>query len=104
VDEPLRFVEVLTTASAVANYLGQPHVTPQHVLDAIAVLLDEKQMEDVGPMMSPLIPRRGGAAVAPEVQDLAQRWFARLGGTATATLSESDIAELREELTGMLES
>lgn len=100
--EPLRFVEILTTASSVANYLGGPEVNAQTMLDAIAVLLEEKRLEDVGPMLSPLIPRRGGASVRPEIQELAQRWFARLGGTPAASLNDEELAELRTELQGLL--
>jgi hypothetical protein len=97
--EPLRLTEILTTSSAVANYLGQPDVTAGHMLSAIAILRGETTIESLGRPVSPLIPRaRGGAGAHPRVRELAQRWFARLGGDAGAVLDEGQLASLIEEL------
>lgn len=98
--EQLRLTDILTTASAVANYLGQPDVSADHVLHAIAVLRGEESMESLGRPRSPLVPRPpGGPGADPRVRVVAQRWFARLGGEVTAELDEEQLAELRSDLT-----
>lgn len=98
--EPLRFADILTNASAIANYLGYPDVTARHMLDAIAILREERSMEDVGRPQSPLVRRPGGAAgagVTPGVRALVQRWFAELGD-ANAELDDEAVARFRAEL------
>lgn len=106
--EPVRFADILTTASAVANYLGAPLVSAGHVLDAIAILGEEKTMEDLGRPVSPLLggairTASGGGGVAPEVQALVQHWFAALGSDPNAELSEAHIAQLRADLSILLD-
>lgn len=98
--EPVRFADILTTASAIANYLGEPDVTARHVLDALDIQSGTKQMEDLGRPVSPLL-RRGSqtppGADAP-VRELAQRWFAALGNDVNATLDAAQLTQLRSEL------
>lgn len=104
--EPLRFADVLTTASAVANYLGQPDVTARHVLDAIEIQTGAAQMEDLGTPISPFL-RRGSQAppgADPAVRELAQRWFAALGNDINATLDDAQLQQLRGELRQLTES
>ena len=97
--EPLRLTEILTTSSAVANYLGEPDVTAGHVLSAIAILRGELTMERLGRPVSPLVPRApGGGGADPRVRELAQRWFARLGGDVGAALDDVQLASLVKEL------
>lgn len=100
-EDGIRFVDILTTASAVANYLAQPDVTAVHLLDAIAILAGEKTLADLGRPVSPLVPRgpRGQAAGAdPAVRTLVQRWWAELGEDTAANLDADATARLREEL------
>ncbi|MCK9520314.1 MAG: hypothetical protein M0R74_15015 [Dehalococcoidia bacterium] len=99
-DEPVRFTDILTTAAAVSNYVGQPTVTATHLLDAIAILREEKTMENLGRPMSPFLGRAMGTRgeVEPPVRELAQRWFARLGSSINAELEGDELAALIEEL------
>lgn len=96
----VRFTDVLTTASSIATYLAAPEVSPAMLLDAIAVLLGEKTIDDFGRPLSPLV-RRPDPAVPPAVRSLAQRWYARLGSDVTATLDDAAIAELRAEIAAL---
>jgi hypothetical protein len=97
--EAVRFADILTTATAAANYLGEADVGPRHVLHALAILRGEAPMESLGRPVSPLVPRRPGGGVDPAVRDLVQRWFAALGSNVDATLEgealERFIAEVR---------
>lgn len=99
-NEGLRLTEILTTASAVANYLGAPVVEATHLLSAMRILRDEMTLDDLGRPLSPMVARvtRPGSSVDAGVQELAQRWFKMLGGVATAELDEAQLATLRTEL------
>ncbi len=105
--ERLRFADVLTTGSAVANYLGEANVTAHHLLSSIAILKGELVLEDLGRAVSPLVrrtpPGMGGAVDAP-VRLLAQRWFALLGADTNATISEAQLADLVAELEQLREN
>lgn len=81
-----------------ANYLGQPAVTAAHMLDAIAILREEKGLEDLGRPVSPLVPRGGQRGVDPEVRDLVQRWWVELGEDMSAELDRVSVERLMEEL------
>ena len=95
----LRFTDILTNASAIADYIGERDVTAAHMLDAIAVLLGEKTIEDFGQPVSPMMLRfRGKAGADPEVRELAQRWFAELGGTVEGEVDEAQLEILVVEL------
>lgn len=97
--EPLRFTDILTTASAVANYLGRGEVTAPDLLDAVCILCGEKTMEQLGRPLSPLVRRPSqGAGATVEVRALAQRWWAELGGSPGAALDEAAVARLRADL------
>jgi hypothetical protein len=97
--EPLRLTEILTTSSAIANFLGEPTIRASHLLRAIQILQGELTIEDLGRPVSPLVPRgRDSGGVEPNVQDLVQRWFAVLGSDAKAELSESQLAEFVDAL------
>lgn len=93
----LRFADILTTASAVANYLGEAEVTARHVLAAIALLLEETTLEALGRPLSPLVRRPEARGASRPVRELAQRWFAALGD-ANATLDAAQVEALRAEL------
>lgn len=101
--EPIRFADILTTASAVANYLGDPEVAPHHVLRAVAILRDEASIEDLGRPVSPLV-RRPGGGVDTRVRDLAQRWFAALGSDVHATIDGDELARFLDEVRALSES
>jgi hypothetical protein len=98
--ERLRLTEILTTSSAVANYLGVPNVRASHLLLAIELLSGKKSMDDLGRPQSPMIARMTGAGsgVDPDVQRLSQRWFSRLARDPLAELTEPDLDELVAEL------
>ena len=84
----LRFADILSTASAVANYRGESEVAAPHLVDAIDVLSERKTMEDLGRPQSPLVAaHRPQAVVVPAVQDLVRRWFAELHGDINAELT-----------------
>jgi hypothetical protein len=95
----VRFTDILTTASAVADYLGEPEVKPGHVLEAIAILRGERDLPDLGRGVSPLVPRGAGRGlVAQAVRDLVQEWFERLRRDVTAELSEGALASFEAEV------
>lgn len=94
----MRFADILTTASAVANYLGAPEVTPAHMLHAIAILDGSESLEDLGRPASPLVTRGAGGGVDKTVRDIVQRWFERLGRDANAELDATAVESLRAEL------
>ncbi|MEO6398584.1 MAG: hypothetical protein ABIP13_08965 [Tepidiformaceae bacterium] len=99
--EPLRFADILTTASAAANYLGESRVVAHHLLYGITILRGEMTLEDLGRAISPLVRRTPpgmGSSVDPRVRDLAQRWFADLGSNTEATLTEDGLRSLQDEL------
>ncbi|MGE3076949.1 MAG: hypothetical protein AB7N24_17110 [Dehalococcoidia bacterium] len=98
--EGLRLTEILTTSSAVANYLGAPVIRPSHLLKAIDILLGTASLDDLGRPLSPLVSRvaKAGDAVAPEVQKLAQRWFAALGSDALAQFDDETLLRFMREV------
>ena len=101
----IRFTDVLTTASTVTNYLGADEVTAGHLLSAIALLLGEIRMEDLGRGVSPLLQRASQrqVGVIEPVRELVQRWFASLGSDIHAVLTEAQMVTLRAELTDLTE-
>lgn len=96
----LRLTEVLTTASAVANYLGVPQVNASHMLSAVAILREEMTLDDLGRPQSPLVSRMTGAGsgAEPAARELAQRWFARFGKDVTREFSEAELDEFLGEV------
>ena len=98
-DERIRFTDVLTTGAAVATYLGAREVTAAHLRDAVEILQGMKPMEALGRPVSPLIPRPpSGPGATAGVRELAQRWFAALGGEPLAELDADQLAKLMLEL------
>jgi len=97
--DPIRFADILTTASAVASYLGEPEVVAPHLLAAVAILRGESTIEELGRPVSPFVRRgSGGSAVSIPVRDLAQRWFTELGANINAALDEPAVGCLLVEL------
>lgn len=101
----LRLSEILTTSSAVANYLGESAVSARHLRSAIAILLGEESIEDLGRPTSPFVSRATGAAstVDPAVRELAQRWFARFEHDLTREFSEAEWEAFSAELAALVE-
>lgn len=96
---PLRFADILTTANAVANYLGAGTVTAGHLLDAVAILQGQTSMDTLGRPLSPLARRPAGSAtVDAAVRAVVQRWFAHLQNDANAALTPADLAALVTDL------
>ena len=97
--EPVRFADILTTASAVASYLGEAEVAAPHLVSAVAILRGESTIEDLGRPVSPLVRRgAGGSTVSQPVRDLAQRWFAELGANVDAALDGPAVERLLADL------
>jgi hypothetical protein len=94
----IRLTDVLTTASAVANYLGAGDVTPAHLRTALAIVLGEGTIEDAGRPVSPLVRRQPGGSAQPAVRELVQRWFAALGGDPLATFTPEQLARFRADV------
>ena len=103
-DEAVRFLDILTTASSVAQASAAGAVEATHLLDAIDVLTGAAEPDDVTGAVSPLGHRRSELAVEPAVRELTQRWFARLGETPDATVDGDTLSELRAELEALVRS
>ena len=99
-DEGLRLTDILTTASAVANFLGARDVDASHLLTAIELLQGTKTLDDLGRPLSPLVSRMTGAGsgATDEVKQLAQRWFTRQDGDVMYEFSSEDLAAFRAEV------
>lgn len=102
--EGLRLTEVLTTATAVANYLGETTIRAEHLQAAIGLLRETITMDDLGRPQSPTLARmtRAGSEVAPEVRVLAQQWFARLGSDPLAEFGAADLAAFERDLSRLV--
>lgn len=96
----LRLTDILTTGTAVANFKGERDVRAEHLLSAIAILLGEQTLDDLGRPVSPMLSRATGAGSGATggVRSLAQHWFARQDGDVTRELAAESLAELRAEL------
>ena len=94
---PIRFSDILTTASAVADYLGEADVRAIHLLDAVAILLNEKTIDELGRPLSPLVRRSPRPGASDAVKGLVQRWFEELGSDAHAELDADMLRRFREE-------
>ena len=105
-EESIRLSEILTTASAVANFLGAVDVAPAHLLQAVGVLRGELALEDLGRPMSPLVARvaRASSGATPEVREFAQRWFQTLGGDVSAEFSAEQFDAFLVELRALIDS
>ena len=95
--EPLRLVDLLTTAASIADLLGEPEITPTHLLQAMAVLDGTLAVEALGRPVS-AFGRRSRAEAGPAVRELAQRWWAKVGGVFDGTLSDAQRVRLEAEL------
>lgn len=104
-DDGLRLSDILTTASAVANFVGARDVDAGHLLTAIDLLQGTKTLDDLGRPLSPFLSRMVGAGsgATDAVKELAQRWFARQGGDVMYELSPGDLAEFRAEAASLAE-
>lgn len=97
--EGARFADILTTAAAVADYMGVPDVAASHVLTALEVLLEDRKLEDMGRPVSPMLRRHGqGKGVEAPLKDLVQRWFAQVGGDPNAVLSGDVLDAFKAEV------
>ncbi len=95
----LRFADILTTAAAVADYMGVADVSGEHLLAAMNILLEDLQLEDMGRPVSPMLRRNGQEkGVEPAVKELVKRWFARVGTDINARLDAALLDEFRDEI------
>ncbi|MBH76848.1 MAG: hypothetical protein CL897_01245 [Dehalococcoidia bacterium] len=97
-EEPLRFFDILNMASSVASAHGARAVAPTHLLEALAVLMGEVQLENLGDVVSPLGHGRPQLSVDGAVQELTQRWFKKLGSSPDATLGSVELRDYRAEV------
>lgn len=98
----IRFTDILTTATALAQYLGDNEINAFHLAESVGLLRGQRTLDEFGPGRSPLIPRDpGGPAVGAELRDLTQAWFARLGSDPASELEESAVDEFLQELTAL---
>jgi hypothetical protein len=98
VADSLRFTEILTTATAVASYLGANEIGAAHVQMAVAVLRENVTLADLGAAPSPLVPRSRSTPVSGPVRELVQRWFADLGSDPLVEIDEEGIEVFLAEL------
>lgn len=98
--EGLRLTDILSTATAVANFTGVPAVSAEHLRLAIDILLGEKTLDDLGRPVSPLVSRVTGAGsgATAGVRGLAQEWFSRQQGDVAYELSDAELEAFRAEL------
>lgn len=103
VDDRLRLTDILTTASAAANFTGERDVQLHHLAVAIDLLLGRKTLDDLGRPQSPMVSRMTGAGsgAASEVKELAQRWFEKQRGDVMYALSEAELEELAAEIAAL---
>lgn len=99
--EPLRFTEILTTAAAVASFLGDSEVRPRHVALAVQVLRGELRFEDLGRPSSPLGRGSRSPAVHVGLRETVQRWFTELGSDPFAELGDDGITRFLAELAAL---
>ncbi|MGD9932983.1 MAG: hypothetical protein AB7T37_04620 [Dehalococcoidia bacterium] len=99
----ISFTDILTTSASVASYLGAAHVAPEHVQHAIALLLEETVLEDIGRPLPPLVPRPAPGPATPGVRHLAQRWISGLGSDPARTLTGSELRSIRDEISALID-
>jgi len=87
-DEEIRFLDLLTTATAVANFRGSDTVCAEHFEMAADILRGLKSMDESAGPAPPLFSGGGSGAVAPALQELVQDWYRRLGGDPDATIDD----------------
>ena len=105
IDEPMRFVDILTTAAAISVATNASEVGAEQVSLAVRVVAGDLRMDDIGETIHPLLVRGSDdRPVPPEVQALVQRWYAELGGTAAATLTHDESRQLLRDLTALVDS
>lgn len=68
------------------------------MLDAIAILREEKGIDDLGRPVSPLVPRPQQPGADERVRDLVQRWWRELGQDVDAELPPAELPRLIAEL------
>ncbi len=87
-EEEIRFLDLLTTATAVANFRGSDTVCAEHFEIAADILRGLKSMDETGGPGSLPVSRGAGGNVAPALQELVQDWYRRLGGDPDATIDD----------------
>jgi hypothetical protein len=97
--EPLRFVDILTTASSIAGARNTPQLGADEIALAVRVVSGAIDIEDIGGAVHPLLIRGNvSRPVVPAVRELVQRWYAAAGGTAESLLSQADAERFVTEL------
>ena len=99
----ISFTDILTTSSSVASYLGAANVAPEHVQHAIALLLEEIVLEDIGRPLPPLVPRPTPGPATSPVRHLAQHWLARLGNDPARTMTASEVRSIRDQIAELID-
>lgn len=97
--DDLRFLDVLTTATALTNHLGASLTTAEHLLLAVDILRGTRTIESLGQQQSPLLrARRPEPGVDGALRELVQRWFERVGGRGDVVLAGDDLAQFLRDL------
>jgi hypothetical protein len=94
---PIRLTDVLSNAAAIADMEAAPNVEAGHLLRALEHLRSGRALQP-GTARSPLGRGQRRAEVTPEVRNLAQHWYARLGRDPVAELSAAQLDELEGDL------
>ena len=101
--DPIRFIDLLTGASAVAAHLQLEVVDAQAMLHALDIARGEINPDELGPGVHPFVARPStGVDVDPLVRGFVQGWYERLGGSSDACLDAESTVPFAEELRALL--
>ena len=97
--EPLRFLDILTTATAIASARNSNAVGVEEMLLAAKVTNGDIDITDIEGSIHPLLIR--GSTERPvdrDVRALVQRWYSIAGGDAAAVLTAEQLSAFVREL------
>lgn len=100
--EDIRFTDILTTSTSVANFLRASLVEKSHMIAAIDLLEEKISPEDLGTPQPFLGSRPGaGPGVAPEIAAMVRKWWDSLGQDPQAVMSGEKMDAFRREIEAM---
>lgn len=97
-NDEIRLVDLLTTASTVAAYQGAAEVSAEHLALAAEILRGEQSLDEAGTPAPPFV-RSGDpfARLAAPLRELVYDWYRRLGNDTDATLDDDALELLLAE-------